>query len=100
MRTYFVYILSNESKMLYTGVTNNLEWRVFELKQKLIPGFSSRYNLSQLVYYEQFRDIRLAIAREKEIKGWRRANKTVLIKSVNPAWRDLMLASIPNQGNR
>jgi putative endonuclease len=98
MRTYFVYMLSNKSKMLYTGVTNNLERRVFEHKQKLIPGFSSHYNLFQLVYYEQFRDIRIAIAREKEIKGWRRAKKTALIKSVNPAWRDLMFGPNSKSG--
>jgi putative endonuclease len=88
-KTYFVYILTNESKMLYTGVTNYLERRVYEHKRKLIPGFTQRYNLFRLVYHEQFGDIRMAIAREKEIKGWTRAKKLSLIRSVNPKWKDL-----------
>ncbi len=88
-KTYFVYILTNESKMLYTGVTSNLERRVYEHKRKLIAGFTKRYNLHRLVYHEQFGDVLLAIAREKEIKGWTRARKLLLIKSCNPKWRDL-----------
>jgi putative endonuclease len=70
MKQYYVYIMTNKSRTLYTGVTNNLERRVAEHKQKLIPGFTTKYNLTQLVYCEAFSDIRDAIAREKQIKGW------------------------------
>jgi putative endonuclease len=81
--------MSNVSKMLYTGVTNDLEKRVFEHKFKRIPGFTEKYNLFKLVYFEAFGDIRDAIRREKEIKGWLRSKKVVLIESVNPQWKDL-----------
>jgi len=89
MAEYFVYILSNKSPMLYVGVTNNLERRVFEHKMKLIPGFTERYGLTKLVYYESTGDVREAISREKEIKGWVRRKKTALINSFNPEWKDL-----------
>ena len=89
MRDYFVYIMSNRSHMLYIGVTNNLERRVFEHKSKLVPGFTSHYNLNRLVYFEQTNDVGAAITREKELKGWRRDRKIVLIESVNPRWSDL-----------
>ncbi len=89
MAEYYVYIMSNKSRMLYTGVTNNLERRVHEHKMKLIPGFTSRYNLNKLVFYESTDDITVAIEREKEIKGWVRRKKTALINSLNPEWRDL-----------
>ena len=89
MRDYFVYIMSNRSHMLYIGVTNNLERRVFEHKSKLVPGFTSHYNLNRLVYFEQTNDVGAAITREKELKGWRRDRKIVLIESVNPKWSDL-----------
>jgi putative endonuclease len=75
--------------MLYVGVTNNLERRMSEHKQKLVPGWASRYNLTRLVYYEAGSDIGAAIAREKQIKGWLRARKVALIESVNPEWKDL-----------
>ena len=88
MSVYYVYILSNSSKMLYTGVTNNLERRTVEHKQKQIEGFTKRYNLHSLVYFETFGDVRAAIAREKEIKAWRREKKTALIRSMNPQWKD------------
>ncbi len=88
-RTYHVYIMSNVSKMLYTGVTNDLARRVYEHKQKLIPGFTRRYNLFKLVYAEPYGEIRAAIAREKEIKRLARAKKVALVKSVNPKWQDL-----------
>ena len=91
MREYFVYILSSKSKTLYTGVTNNLERRVYEHKHKLIPGFTSRYNISRLVYFEATSDIRAAIAREKQIKGWTRSKKVALIEAMNPEWHDLSL---------
>jgi putative endonuclease len=70
-------------------VTNDLEHRVFKHKAKQIDGFTKRYNLHRLVYFEAFGDIRDAIAREKEIKGWLRAKKVALIKSMNPGWKDL-----------
>ena len=89
MRDYFVYIMPNRSHMLYIGVTNNLERRVFEHKGKLVPGFTSHYNLNRLVYFEQTNDVGAAITREKELKGWRRDRKIVLIESVNPKWSDL-----------
>ena len=89
MKTYHVYIMSNVAKMLYVGVTNNLEFRVFQHKSKTIEGYTQKYNLFRLVYFEQFGDIRDAISREKQIKGWLRAKKVALIESVNPAWNDL-----------
>ena|SRR5260370_24643048 len=88
-KSYFVNIMSNVSKMLYIGVTNDLEHRVFQHKSKLVDGFTKKYNLYRLVYFETFGDIREAIAREKQIKGWLRVKKVVLIESVNPDWKDL-----------
>ncbi len=89
MKQYYVYIMTNRSRTLYTGVTNNLERRVYEHKQKLIPGFTKKYNITRLVYYEVSDDIREAIKREKQIKGWLRIKKVALIESVNPHWKDL-----------
>ncbi len=89
MSEYYVYILANKSRMLYVGVTNDLERRVHEHKMKLVPGFTSRYRLNRLVYFESTGDVLAAIEREKEIKGWVRRKKTVLIHSLNPEWRDL-----------
>lgn len=89
MRCYCVYFMSNESKMLYVGVTNDLQGRVAQHKKKLIPGFTSRYNLFKLVYWEEFSDIRDTIAREKQIKGWLRSRKVALINEQNPHWNDL-----------
>ena len=89
MNQYYVYIMSNKSKTLYTGVTNNLIRRVYEHKNKLNPGFTSKYNITKLVYYEIFSEITKAIAREKQIKGWLRKKKIDLIESVNPDWKDL-----------
>jgi putative endonuclease len=88
-KTYCVYIMGNVSRMLYTGVTNDLEARVFQHKSKLIPGYTQRYNLFMLVYFEFFGDVRNAIRREKQIKGWLRSKKVTLIESVNPQWNDL-----------
>lgn len=90
-RRYYVYIMTNRprSHVLYTGVTGRLPRRVFEHKNKLISGFTSRYNLSRLVYYECFVYPDAAIAREKEIKGWRRGTKIRLIEFRNPRWHDL-----------
>lgn len=90
-RLYYVYIMSNGQRfhILYTGITGNLPRRVFEHKHKLVPGFTSRYNLTRLVYYEAFSYPDEAILREKEIKGWRRSKKIRLIESKNPHWRNL-----------
>ena len=86
---YYVYIVTNRSWTLYTGVTNNLHRRVYEHKKKLIEGFTKRYNLTSLVYYETTDSVESAIIREKQIKGWLRSKKIALIESVNPQWRDL-----------
>ncbi|MCF8242830.1 MAG: GIY-YIG nuclease family protein [Melioribacteraceae bacterium] len=89
MNQYYVYIMTNFSKTLYTGMTNDLKKRVYQHKNKMIPGFTSRYNITKLVYYEIFNDVKAAIAREKEIKGWTRIKKISLIEKENPEWRDL-----------
>jgi putative endonuclease len=91
MNQYYIYIMTNKSKTLYTGVTNNLERRTYEHKQKLIPGFTQKYNITQLVFYEETSDITTAIEREKQIKGWLRSKKIALIESINPTWEDLSL---------
>ena len=88
-KVYFVYIMSNSSKMLYTGITNDVETRAFQHKSKRIPGFTQRYNLHKLVYFERFSNVLEAIGREKQIKGWSRFKKVALIESVNPKWLDL-----------
>jgi putative endonuclease len=89
MKQYFVYIMSNASRTLYVGVTSDLPRRVYEHRNALLPGFTSRYHITRLVYFEHTTDVRSAISREKEIKGWKRAKKVELIKSVNPTWKDL-----------
>jgi putative endonuclease len=89
MKQYYVYIMSSRTRTLYTGVTNNLERRVHEHKNKLLSGFTSRYNLTWLVYFAETNDVREAIAREKQIKGWTRARKVALIEQMNPEWEDL-----------
>src|SRR6267143_5859374 len=89
MRIYYVYVMASRSRVLYTGVTNDLTRRVNEHKQGLIPGFTQKYRVTRLVYFEQFGDIRDAIAREKQIKGWVRARKIELIEARNPTWADL-----------
>ena len=88
-KEYFVYIMANKSRMLYTGVTNDLERRVYEHKHELVKGYPRKYNLTRLVYYEEFNDIGDAIGREKQIKGWLRSKKVALIESMNPEWQDL-----------
>ena len=88
-RTYCVYIVTNRSRTLYVGVTNNLKRRVWQHKQGHIKGFASRYHIDQLVCFELFGDVRAAIAREKQIKHWRREKKIGLITAENPNWRDL-----------
>ena len=87
---YYVYILSNKfNNVLYTGVSNNLSRRVYEHKHKINKGFTSKYNVNKLVYYEIFDFIELAIKREKQIKGYSKAKKQKLIISKNPEWIDL-----------
>jgi len=90
-KLYFVYIMTNRSQTLYTGVTNSLIRRVREHKDGIGSGFTSKYKLDRLVYYERFEDVHRAIGREKQIKGWSRLKRIALIVSVNPAWRDLSL---------
>ncbi len=89
MADYFVYILSNKSRMLYIGVTNNLERRLFEHREKFVSGFPERFGLTRLVYYEITGTVEAAITREKELKGWVRRKKVALIHSFNPEWNDL-----------
>jgi putative endonuclease len=87
---YYIYILTNWSnKVIYIGVTNNLQRRLYEHKNKLIDGFTNKYNLNKLVYYECFSNINDAIRREKELKKWRREKKNNLVENMNPDWRDL-----------
>ena len=88
-KQYYVYILASLSRRLYTGMTNNLERRVFEHKQKRIEGFTTRYRINRLVYYETFRNAPAAIAREKQIKAWRREKKVAMIEKMNASWKDL-----------
>ena len=89
MRTYYTYIMASRSRALYTGVTNDLARRVIEHKRGLYAGFTRRYRVTRLVYFEEFADVRDAIAREKQIKGWRRSRKISLIERRNPTWEDL-----------
>jgi putative endonuclease len=89
MRRYHVYIMASLSRTIYVGVTNSLAQRVFQHRMKMVPGFTSKYNITRLVYAEACDDVRDAIAREKQLKGWRRERKMTLIESVNPEWDDL-----------
>ena len=89
MREYFVYILTSSSRVLYIGITGDLEHRVYEHKNKLQDGFTSKYNVNRLVYFEEFNDVYEAIAREKQLKNWHRQWKINLIESFNPDWEDL-----------
>jgi putative endonuclease len=89
---FYIYILTNPTNTVtYVGVTNDLVRRVWEHKHKVVPGFTSQYNIDKLVYFEQFSDSYLAIEREKQIKGWRRSKKIALIESGNNSWKDLYL---------
>jgi putative endonuclease len=88
MRVYYVYIMASRSRVLYIGVTNDLARRVHEHRRSLIPGFTSKYRITRLVYFEEFMDVRDAITREKQIKGWVRVRKIRLIEEHNPTWED------------
>lgn len=96
MRSYFIYIMTNRSRSLYIGVTNDLYRRVYEHKEGLYTGFTQRYRISRLIYYEETTDVVAAISREKQLKGWLRKKKVALIESVNPEWEDLSSGWFPN----
>ncbi len=88
--SYYVYILATDNnRVLYVGVTNNLERRLYEHQHQLVDGFTKRYNVHKLVYFEESTDVNAAIAREKQLKGWRREKKAMLIQQMNPSWEDL-----------
>ncbi len=90
MGNYYVYILSNwNNKVIYIGITNNLERRLLEHKNRLLKGFTSKYNINKLVYYEWTNDVNDTIAREKQLKGWKREKKNRLIEKKNADWKDL-----------
>jgi putative endonuclease len=90
---YYVYVLTNwNHRVMYIGVTNDLERRVFEHKNKLVKGFTEKYNVNKLVYFEETGDVNAALAREKEIKKWRREKKDALVSSMNPQWTKLQLS--------
>lgn len=95
-RTYYAYIMASISRVLYTGMTNSLYHRVKQHKEGADPkGFTSRYRVNRLVYYEEYDNVYDAIEREKQIKRWRREKKVALIESVNPGWKDLSLDYLP-----
>ena len=98
-RTFHVYILAGDSGVLYTGMTNNLMRRIWEHKQRKIPGFTKKYNITKLVWHEAHGRAASAIAREKQIKGWSRAKKLTLVDTMNPHWKDLTetLESVSSQ---
>ena len=101
MKLYWVYVITNtRNTVLYTGVTNNLERRIYEHKNKLIKGFSEKYNLNKLVYCEETNDVNAAIMREKQIKGWMRNKKNVLVNENNPTWNDISLDWCPDSSLR
>jgi putative endonuclease len=90
-KQYTVYILTNQNnRVLYIGSTSNLESRVEQHKQKLIPGFTSRYNVNKLVYFEITNDAYAAVSRERQLKGWKRERKNHLVETLNPNWNDLL----------
>jgi putative endonuclease len=89
MNNYYVYVLASRTGTLYIGMTRDLVRRVYEHKHKLVPGFTARYGVDRLVYFEHTHDVAAAITREKTIKGWTRKRKLALVASVNPEWKDL-----------
>ena len=92
MKDYYVYILTNEyNTVLYVGVTNDLVRRVYEHKQKLVDGFTKKYNVNKLVYYEHITDVYSAITREKQIKSMRRQKKLDMVSTANPEWKELVI---------
>lgn len=92
LRSYYVYLLTNwNNKVMYVGVTNDLERRIYQHKNKLVKGFTEKYNVNKLVYFEETQDVIAAITREKEIKKWRREKKDQLVNEMNPTWKDISL---------
>jgi len=89
VKTYHVYILANFERALYVGITSNMEKRMWQHRNKAIPGFTQKYNIDRLVYCETTTDPRVAIAREKQIKSWKREKKSALIETINTYWKDL-----------
>lgn len=89
MKSYWVYILPSKTGTLYVGVTGNLEKRIFEHKNKLISGFTSKYNIDRLMYHQEFSDVEEAIEMEKKIKGWTRQKKINFMRTINPNLKDL-----------
>jgi putative endonuclease len=100
VKTYYVYIVGSKSRTLYTGVTSNLERRVFQHRGKVLPGFTARYNVNRLVYFDASGYVVAAIAREKQTKSWGRMKKIALIESANPDWKDLSDAWFGGSGSR
>ena len=89
-RTFWVYILASRiGGTLYIGVTNDLVRRVYEHRSDAVPGFTKKYQVHRLVYYESYQDVQVAIGREKQVKRWRREKKSALIEKMNPRWQDL-----------
>ena len=91
MKQYYVYIMTNNSRTLYIGITGDITKKVYEHKNKLVKGYTNKYNIDRLVYYEVTNDVNAAIAREKQLKRWRREKKVKLIEEFNPEWRDLSI---------
>lgn len=89
MDTHYIYIMSSKGKVLYVGMTNNLFRRIYEHKNKINEGFSAKYNVNKLVYYEEVENLASAQNREKQIKGWLREKKIKLIENLNPEWEDI-----------
>ncbi len=100
-KSYYTYIVASRSHTLYIGITNNLDQRIWQHKNKTHRGFSATYNCNRLVWFETFSNVLTAIAREKELKGWRRARKIELIEQANSTWNDLSetWTSIPTTSN-
>lgn len=90
-KSFWVYIITNKSNTLYTGITNNLPRRIFEHKNKLVDGFTKQYNIDKLIYCQEFQTPEEAIAAEKKIKGWSRKKKMELIKTFNPSFKEISM---------
>ncbi|MGC2472691.1 MAG: GIY-YIG nuclease family protein [Candidatus Sulfotelmatobacter sp.] len=88
-KLYYVYILASQTRVLYIGMTSGIEYRIFQHKTHAFNGFTEKYNVTNLVYFERHQDVMTAIRREKEMKAWRREEKIQLIESTNPKWKDL-----------
>jgi len=89
VKNFYVYIMTNHSKTLYIGITNDLARRIYEHKNKMLEGFTKKYNITKLVYFELVNDVESAIKRERQLKNWHRQWKINLIESVNKEWKDL-----------